>query len=794
MNLMASFNWLKEYAKIDADADTFAAELSLRSMSVEEIIRTSDVYANVVIGEVKELKMHPNADKLRIAMTDIGSEIVQIVCGGANLAEGQRVVVALPGAKVRWHGEGELIELSEAKIRGEKSHGMICAPAEIGFEKVACGDHDIWDISSLTHAAPGTPLVDAFGMNDVLFDIEVTTNRPDAMNIVGLAREAGAALKLPFTFEPPMLPAGEGAHQLSVENEAPELCSRYMAAVIDGVKVGPSPLWLQMRLLQSGHRPINNIVDITNYVLHEYGQPLHAFDADKVEGNVIKIRSAKAGEKIKALDDNEYELSELNLVIADSENALAVAGVMGGKQSGTWGETTRIVLEAATFDALSVRRTARKLNLYSDSQSMFEKGLSSEMPPVALARAIELILEIAGGKVVGNILDTKTEEYVPLSFPFNPERSNSVMGVDLPDAEQIDYLERLGFEIKQDGDAYTAIVPFWRDHDIEHSVDLTEEVARLYGYHEIPSRLPEGKIPSVRTPHTLTVQSRLKSELRAAGYTEFFSLSMISESDLTSYDIDPEDAVKIFNPLSSELTHMRPSLMPSLLKGIEMNQASYKSQRIFELARVYHPKKSDLPDENPALVIAHAGSVTEYDFRELKGVLTHILGVFGLSFELRHLEGNPYWHPTRSAEIVVNGEMVGIIGQVADSYKEAFKLDVDVMAVELQLHRLIPDMRLTQTYVAAQPFPSVFRDIAIEVSKFTEFEALAGEIKKTHKAITSIDLKDFYTGEHVGKGNASITLGLELASSEGTLTSDEADAIMELVQSVLVKSFNATIR
>jgi phenylalanyl-tRNA synthetase beta chain len=794
MNLMVSFNWLKEYAKIDADAETFAAELSLRSMSVEEIIRTSEVYDRVVIGVVKELKAHPNADKLRIAMTDIGNEVVQIVCGGANLAEGQRVVVALPGAKVRWHGEGNLIELSEAKIRGEKSHGMICAPAEIGFEKVPCGDHDIWDISELSEADAGTPLVDAFGINDVLFDIEVTTNRPDSMNIVGLAREAGAALKLSFNFEAPKLPSSEGSHELKVENKAPELCTRYMAAVIDGVKVGPSPLWLQMRLLQSGHRPINNIVDITNYVLHEYGQPLHAFDADKLEGDVITIRQAEDGEKIEALDDNEYELDESNLVISDSKNPLAVAGVMGGKQSGTWSETTRIVLEAATFDALSVRRTARKLNLYSDSQSMFEKGLSTEMPPLALARAVELILEIAGGKLVGEVLDTKTEEYVPRSFTFNPERSNDIMGVELTESDQIDYLDRLGFDIKKEDDAYRAIVPFWRDHDIEHSVDLTEEVARLYGYHEIPSRLPEGKIPSVRTPHTLTVQSRLKSELRAAGYTEFFSLSMLSESDLTAYDIDPADAVKIYNPLSSELTHMRPSLIPSLLKGVEMNQASHKSQRVFELARVYHPKQNDLPDEHPALVIAHAGTTSEQDFRELKGVAAHILGLHGMSYELRRTKDNPHWHPTRSAELVVDGEVVGMLGQVADAYKEAFRLDVDVMALELRLHMLIDSMALTRRYQEDKPFPSVYRDIAIEVSKFTEFEALAGEIHKAHKAINHIDLKDFYTGEHVSEGNASVTLGLEFSSDEKTLTSEEVDGILELVRGLLAKSFNATIR
>lgn len=795
MNILASYNWIKEYLKTDLSPQEFASEFTRKSFPVERIDVLSERFANMVIGQVKELKPHSNADKLQLAMTDIGGEVVQIVCGGKNLKEGMKVLVTLPGSKVRWHGEGDLITLEEATIRGEKSFGMISAPEEVGFDKYPCNEGDIWDLGALTDAAPGTTLVEALDMDDVIFDIEVTTNRPDAMSILGLAREAGAAIDAPFEFTPPELPATGQGKDISVTVKESDLCPRYMAVVIDGIKVGPSPLWLQKKILHSGHRPINNIVDITNYILHEYGQPLHTFDYDKLRGGEVIVRRAKNGEHFLALDDNEYELNDSQLVIADKEGPVAIAGVMGGKHSGTWSETKTIVFEAATFDPVSVRKTARALNLYSDSQLLFEKGLSTEATAQALAKAVELTLELAGGEVVSEVKDVRAGEYAPLRFPFDPNKVRELLGVELETQKMIETLERLGFVVSGDSPELSVTVPFWRDHDIEAEIDFTEEIARMYGYHNLPSVLPQSPPPADPESVQLKWEDWTKQFLAAAGYTEFYGYSFVGQDTLKRYDIDPADALKLHNPLSSDLSHMRPSLVPSLLADIERNQGEVPSGRVFELARTYTPQVGELPQERTQLVLSEFGQENpEPAFLRIKGVLELFAKKTGLDITLERVTDDSYWHPSRAARLMLGDQRIGSIGQVASAYQSAFGIDRPVIAAVVDFERIAPQMREARRFEDIPEFPAITRDIAVIVDEVVEFAQLEEKISQQSPIIESVELFDIYRGTGVPDGQKSVALRITLRAPDRTLSSEHADDVMKVAVDVLKSQFNAIMR
>ncbi len=795
MNILASYKWLKEYVKTDLSAEEFARELSLKSMSVESVNKLSDKFDKMVIGVIKELKAHPKADRLRIAVTDIGSQTVEIVCGGTNLELSQKVFVALPGSKVRWHGEGELVELAETEIRGVKSVGMICAPNEAGFEKLQGAEKEIWDLTKLTDAQAGTPIAQALELDDTLFDIEITTNRPDCMGIIGLAREAGAAVEAPFQAPTSTLP--EIGLGLDVSLEAKKLCPRYMAATIHNVKVGPSPWWLQKALLLAGHRPINNIVDITNYILHEYGQPLHAFDASKVNGKIV-VRPAAKGESLKALDGKDYKLTSKHLVIADSERPLAIAGVMGGLESGTTDATTSVIFEAATFDAVSIRKTSRDLNLQSDSQLVFEKGLSTEALPAALARAIELANELAGGKLEG-ITDVRVGEYKAESYPVLFKKIRARIGVEISDDDIKSILTRLGFRLDQSGSRVTATVPYWREHDIEAEVDLTEEVARIYGYHKMPLTLPSAPPPVLADDQTLVWEAWIKKFLASVGYTEFFGYSFIDVKSLEKYGISPQSAVRVFNPLAEDLSHLRPSLMPSLLRDIERNQANSPSAKVFELSRVHLSKPGDIPEERFRLVIADYGRESaEEAYMNLRGVLELLATKTGLNLSVGGSVDDARWHSSRSAYVTLgiddDRKAIGTIGQVATANQEAFGIVRPVFAIDLDLETIMPYLHKVLAYVAVSEFPVVTRDISFVVTERTEFAALEQMIKGQNILVQKVELVDIYRGKGVEDGKKSMTLSITFASTERTLTSEEVEEVMITVGHNLTGQFGATLR
>lgn len=802
MNILASYSWLKEYCNTDVSPEVFAQEMSLRAMSVEHIDNVASRFENIVVGEVKEIVAHPNASKLRIAKTNVGGQVVEIVCGGVNLAVGQRVVVALPGAKVRWHGEGDLIELKETEIRGVKSIGMICAAAEVGFEKIAAGEHDIWDITALTNVAAGTSLAQALDLDDVIFDIEITTNRPDAMGILGLAREGAAsveglfaphALWLAGTAQKVLGSVGAGPKVTITE---PKLCSRYMAARVENVKVGPSPWWLQKKLLLSGHRPVNTIVDITNLVLQEFGQPMHTFDAAQIKDEII-VRKATKGEKFVALDGKTYELAPSTLVIADAEKPLAIAGVMGGLESGTTEKTTTIVFEAATFDGVSVRKTSRALNLYSDSQLLFEKGLSPEALPAALAYAVQLATNLAGGKLAG-VTDVYEKPEKVLRFPVRPAKMRDRIGVAIADEKVEDLLTRLGFTIEKEGKKMTAVVPFWRSHDIEEEVDLTEEVARMYGYHLMPSVLPVAAPPTTPDDASLVWEMKLKHVLASEGLTEFFGYSFIDAKDLERAGISPADAVRVWNPLSEELGYLRSSLVPSFLRDCALNAPHTPSAEVFELSRVYIPRENDLPEEHLSLACGVYGVTDgEAAYRRVRAILEAVMTATGMQYRLERETEDAAWHPGRSARILVrfgNEEaVVGRIGQASAARQEAFGLMRPVMFVDLALERIIARAKVRKTYTAVSEYPTPERDISVTVPEETTHEEILKAIEKG-QFVKNVALVEIYRGEGIAAGKKSVTYTLTLGAPDRTLTSEEIDSALRGAVEALQMQCGAELR
>lgn len=792
MDILASYKWLKEYVKTDLAPDAFAREISLRSMSVEKVEDISERFAHIVVGLVNEVRPHPNADRLRIVTVNVGAEATEIVCGGTNVVVGMKVCVAMPGSRVRWHGEGDLVTLAETEIRGVKSIGMICAPSEVGFDALETGEKEIWDLTHVIDAKAGTPLAEALGIDDTLFTVEITTNRPDAKGIVGLAREAGTATNSPFSWQPPALPQAGSGIPFSVAIDDKARCARQMAVVIDDVAVAPSPWWMQSRLLLAGIRPINNIVDITNYVMLEYAQPLHAFDYRTLEGSEIRVRAGKAGEKLTALNGKEYDVEGV-LVLADSVKALDVAGIMGGEHTGTTAVTKTIVLSASAFDAVAIRRTARALNLQSDAQLLFEKGLSTEAPPSALARAAELVLQIAGGHVASAVCDERVAPYQSLVFPMRTEKVRERIGVDIADGRIVSILTSLGFTVDQSSSPWSVAVPWWRDHDIEAEVDLTEEVARIYGYHEMPSVLPAGAPPMTVTDPTLTWERWMKRMLAAAGYDEFFSYSFVSAEDLARYGEDTACAYAMLNPLSSDQTHMRTTLMPSLLRAVETNQGHTPSAQWFELARVYRYRADDIPDERMQVVFGEYGyDDAEAAFMRTKGVVEMLAAKTGLTFAFVREDADARWHPTRTATVRVGDQVVGRIGEVAANVQSAFGVDRRVMAAVLDLEALFPLMRLTHRYVPVSEYPAITRDVSVLLDEQKAFDEIASALRGG--MVADVRLADIYRGNGVPEGKKSVTLSLTVQAPDRTLTSEEAQTELDRIGKVLEMQFGGILR
>ncbi|MFA5022126.1 MAG: phenylalanine--tRNA ligase subunit beta [Patescibacteria group bacterium] len=791
MNLKISYNWFKEYLKTNQSVFDVAKELSLKGMSVERIETVAPSFKNIITAKILEITKHPNADKLKLVTIDTGKEKLTVVCGALNILPGQIVPFAQIGAEVKSPDkEDETWIVTAAKIRGVESQGMLCSQKELGLGQ----DHT--GIMILSDNTPvGKPLAEVIGP-DYIFDVEITSNRPDAMSVVGLAREAAAALSIKLNWQEPK-PNLKVINKLplTVEVKEPKLCSRYLGVVMTEVKVGPSPHWLQLRLLASGLRPINNLVDITNYIQLEYGRPLHVFDYDKINGNKIIVRQAKAGEKILALDGKTYDLKTNHLVIADSKVPVAIAGIMGGEESAATEKTKTIIFEAAIFDPVLTRKTVREINLRSDSSDLFEKGLQPHSAMVGILRAIELTQEIAGGKVASQIVDSQKSEIRNQKIKFDTSIIKKHLGVKISLGQIKKILQSLGFTAVGTK-TLTVTVPWWRAGDVVYDYDLTEEVARIYGYHNLPTHLPTGQIPVQTKDPVFLWESLAKNCLSGLGFCEVYNYSMVSEKFLAKTKFNLGKMLAIANPLNEEMTMMRTTLMSGILQNISDNINNFSELNIFELSNVYLPKGQN---ELPAEILKLSGAIvtnSNNSFFVAKGTVELLLKKMGIGqYELKLTDQNcPLWQVNRALDIYIDENYVGQFGLIKQDILDNFGITKAVALFDFDFLQLIKFATTVRAYQPLPEFPSVSRDLAIIIDAKLAWQEINQLVSQFNKIIVGVEYLNTFVGKELETNKKSLAFRVTFRSSQKTLKAQEVDDIISDLIKKLAEKFDAKLR
>ncbi|MBI2856958.1 MAG: phenylalanine--tRNA ligase subunit beta [Chloroflexi bacterium] len=795
-----SLAWLREYVDLVAPHEELADRLTLAGLEVTAIETVGAAWERVNVGQVVEVQPHPNADRLSLVTVDLGDRRPTVVCGAPNVARGQKVAFASVGARLIDGHTGQPATLKPAKIRGVVSEGMVCSEKELGIS----GNHE--QILVLPADAPlGAGLAEYLG--DTVLTVEVSPNRPDWLCMLGVAREV-AALTGQVAHEPDLAyEAGDipVAEKISVQILDPELCGRYCAGVVTGVRIGPSPGWMQRRLEAAGMRPINNVVDVTNYVMLEYGQPLHAFDYERIEGRKIVVRRAREGEALASLDGVQRTLSCNTLVIADERRPVAIAGVMGGLLSEVSGNTTAILLESANFDHASIHRTSLALNLRSEASLRFEKGLPPELAAPALRRAMRLIVELAGGKAASGIVDAYPGERKRPPVTLALRDVSRLLGMDVPAEKCRGVLESLGFAIEGASPAeLTAGVPYWRT-DVSQGADLVEEIARITGYDQIPTTAIAAPIPQYETSAMLLLKERLRDILVACGLQEVITYSLVSKEAHRKATPDPgqpgPEPMRIANPMSRELEYLRTSLRPRLLATVAQNQRHAPGVRLFEIGKAYLPRKSDLPEEVETLAAVLAGlkqepswrtGVQETDFFDAKGIAEAVLRRLGA--EATFVPGvDPGLRPGRCADILAGGEKVGVVGEVHPRVVENFEAQGPVYLFELGLEALARHVLPGVEYRPLPRFPAVVRDLALVVDLGVRFQDVA-EAVRSFPLVSRVVLFDVYQGEQVPAGKKSLAFRVVYQSPEHTLTDEDVLAVQGQMLAALGARLGAVLR
>lgn len=781
------YHWLKEFVAVGDDARAVARELTTYGASVERIRHVRHDWTKVIVVEITNIQPHPNADKLQLATVRLGDgEERVIVCGAPNITVGQRVPLALPGAVL----PGDFT-IAAREVRGVVSEGMLCSARELGIHDDHLG------ILVLGSDAPlGVPLESLGAAEDHIFEVEPTTNRPDVMSVVGLAREVSAILNLKLT-EPKVRSLKKGKSSLRVSIEAKDRCHRFLAVTIDNITMRSTPWWMQERLARAGLRPINAVVDVTNYVMLELGQPLHAFDRQKI-GDALTVRRASEGESFRALDGRDYTLRGDDLVVAAADGPVALAGIMGGEGSGVTAATTSIVLECATFEPVHIRRTARALQLSSDASQLFEKGLSQEAPPVALARAVALLVDIVGGDV-GPLVDVqpKANRLPVVSFPV--VLVERLLGITLPAKEIRTMLERLGFRVKGSGKLLTVTVPYWRDHDVATPEDLVEEVARLYGYHRFESILPPSRIEHATGDRRFSRVGFLRDTFRILGATETMSYSLLSESTIAAMRL-PQAPLRVSNPLSQDMVCLRPSLLPSLVEAIERNIAERERLFLFEVGRVFLPGTGasgvDAYREerlHAGIVLSRAGEDATELVRLLKGSLDAFAERAGVSLEVRpSTDQSTLFAPHAAATVGVGGSIVGHFGILNARFAAALGVERLVAAAEFSLEPFL-NGQATASFQPLPKFPPVKRDLSLVVPRALRYSELVEALKAATPLLTCIEVFDLYRGEHIAAEQQGVSLHLQFRADDATLTAEDVEAALAALKNAL-EPLGVTIR
>lgn len=778
MNL--SKKWLNDFVTIDASDKDFAEAITISGSKVESFEKEGEELKNIVVGRVDSLEKHPDSAHLWICSINIGKEEnLQIVTGAQNLTVGDVVPVALDNSVV--HGGKEI---KKGKLRGVESCGMLCSLGELGLTA-----HDfpyaiedgIFVLGDDCDKTLGMPIQDAIGLNDTVTEFEITSNRPDCLSIIGLAREAAATYKLPMKKHEPVVKTcgGDVNEMLSVRIDNPERCYRYCGAVVKNVRVKPSPRWMRERLRACGVRAINNIVDITNYVMLEYGQPMHAFDLRFLKGNSVIVRTAENGEKITTLDGIERELNDSMLVIADTEKPVAVAGVMGGEYSGIMDDTDTIVFESACFNGPTTRLTAKALGMRTEASGRYEKELDPQSCMPALMRALELVEMLDAGDVVSGIVDCDHSDKTPRTLPFDWEWVNRFIGIDCSKEEQKRILEAIDFKVEDD----KIIIPSFRN-DIIGKADVSEEIARFYGYANIPNR-PLGGVANGKLTETQQLEKLINDTLIGCGLTEVSTYSFMSPKAYDKIclpsDSKLRESIVISNPLGEDSSIMRTTAIPSLLEVLARNYNNRNlTAEIFELAMQYIPRGTEeLPIEKQSVSIGMYGS--NVSFFTLKGVVEELLYKCGIDeYDIEPVTDNPTFHPGRTAKITVGGEEIGILGEIHPTVQANYDIGTRTYVAEIDFNSIEAKGNRKRTYKALPKFPASNRDLAFVCDRDIPVLKLERIIKEAvGKVLESITLFDVYTGAQIADNMKSVAFNIKMRSAERTLTDEEADAAMK---------------
>ena len=789
--------WLnEEFVDLSGVPDReFVETMTIAGQKVETYERLDAELRNVVVGRVVSITRHTNSDHMWVCQIDVGAgEPVQIVTGAQNVHEGDLVPVAQHNS---WLPGG--VHITKGKLRGEVSNGMLCSLKELGLtlnDFPYAIEDGIWILQE--DCKPGDDINTVIGNDDTVVDFEITNNRPDCYSILGLAREAAAAFNKPMRHHAPVVrggAAGELSELLEVEVPAEDLCRRYTARMVRNVKIAPSPKWLRQRLRANGVRPINNIVDITNYVMLEYGQPMHAFDYRYVGSGKIIVRRSEPGETLTTLDGNVRTLTPGMLVIADETKPIGLAGIMGGENSEIMDDTVDVVFESANFNGTSIRQTALALGMRTEASGKFEKNIDPLLTLPAVDRACELVELLGAGEVMDGVIDVLNDIPEPRTIELEPDRINALLGTDISEADMVEYLRRL--EIPVEG--HEIRVPSWRP-DLVGMADIAEEVGRLFGYNNIPTTTFRGAATEGGYTEAMKLENRAGSLCRSLGYSEILTYSFVSPSIFDQIRL-PEDsslrnAMRIQNPLGEDASIMRTVALPSMLAILARNNAYHNDAvKLYELAKVYLPKPGQiLPDEPKHLVLGTYGE--HEDFFKMKGEIEAFLRGMNVP-EARYTaeKHDPTFHPGRCARVSVGGVDLGCFGQIHPLVARSYGIDGEIFAAELNFTALLSLQLPEKTYTPLPKYPAVTRDIAVVCDEAVTVAALSDCIRAAGgKLLRSVELFDIYRGKGIASGSKSAAFRLTLRADDRTLTDADSDGVVSAVLAALEKELNAKLR
>ena len=793
-----ALSWIKAYVpELSCTDQEYTDAMTLTGTKVETFERLDKNLEKIVIGQIEKIEKHPDADKLIICQVNIGSEVIQIVTGAPNVKEGDKVPVVLDGGKVAGgHDGGPLpedgIAIKAGKLRGIPSNGMMCSIEELGSSRDMYPEAPEYGIYIFPEDAEvGADAVEALGLRDTVFEYEITSNRVDCYSVLGVAREAAATFKKPFIA--PKVEVKENQEKvedyISVEVEDKDLCTRYCARVCTNIKIGPSPKWMQRRLAASGIRPINNLVDITNYVMEEYGQPMHAFDLDTVAGHKIIVRRAKDGDVFQTLDGQMRNLDGEMLMICDAEKQIGIAGIMGGENSKITDNVKTVLFEAATFNGANIRKSAKRLGLRTDASGIFEKGLDPRNAKAAIDRACQLIEELGCGEVVSGTVDVCEPLAELRRIKFDSKRINDLLGTDVSEKEMEEIFERLELTMETESDGTRVLViPSFRQ-DLEGIADIAEEVARFYGYDKIPMTLPSGEATTGKLPFKLRIEQKARDIAEFCGFSQGMCYSFESPKVFDKLLLDSDDvlrnAITIANPLGEDFSIMRTISLNGMLTSLATNyNRRNKDVRLYELGNIYLPKSlplEELPDERMQFTLGMYG---EGDFFTMKGVVEEFFDSIGMDKKAVYdpKAGKNFLHPGRQANIIYDGKVVGYLGEVHPEVCDNYDMKTKAYVAVLDMPEILPFATFDRKYEGIAKYPAVSRDISMVVPKdilVGQIEAMIGQ--RGGKILEDYKLFDIYEGSQIKEGFKSVAYSITFRAKDRTLEEADVAGVMKKI-------------